>query len=171
MRNYLSLPQPRDLTDREKEDGMGAYLMMFAAFAVSLPLPVVNLIAAVVYYYINRRKSRYVHFHCLQSLLSQLPTTVLNWGILFILLKVLLFESWAMNNVLWSYIIFAVVANLIYTIFSIVAAVKARKGKFFYFLFFGSYSYSVVYSMSNTLAYENEAPKEGESVTENLPPI
>ncbi len=67
---FVDLPQPDQLTEREKEDGMGAYLMMFAAFAVGLPLPAVNLIAAMIYYFINRKKSRFIHFHCLQSFLS-----------------------------------------------------------------------------------------------------
>ena len=65
---YVKLPQPQDLSEREKEDAMGAYLMMFAALATSLPLPIINLIAAIVYYYINRKKGRFIHFHCLQSM-------------------------------------------------------------------------------------------------------
>ncbi|MGB2136003.1 MAG: hypothetical protein ACPHVU_00280 [Flavobacteriaceae bacterium] len=54
---------------------------MFAAFAVGLPLPVINLIAALIYYFVNRKKSRFIHFHCLQSFLLQIPTTLLNWGL------------------------------------------------------------------------------------------
>ena len=33
----LLLPQPQDLTVREKEDAMGAYLMMFAAWGAGSP--------------------------------------------------------------------------------------------------------------------------------------
>ena len=54
---YIPLPQPEELTSREKEDSIGAYLIMFAAFAVSIPLPIVNSIAAIIYFYINRKKS------------------------------------------------------------------------------------------------------------------
>lgn len=67
---------------------MGAYLMMFSSLATSLPLPVINLIAAVVYYYVNRKKSRFIHFNCLQSLLSQLPTTLVNWILLYWALQI-----------------------------------------------------------------------------------
>lgn len=67
---YMKLPQPHELSEREKEDARGAYLMMFAALATTLPLPIINLIAAIVYYYVNRKKGRFIHFHCLQSLLS-----------------------------------------------------------------------------------------------------
>ena len=62
MTAYIEIPQPDALGEREKEDAMGAYFMMFAALASSLPLPIINLIAAIVYYYINRKKSRFVHF-------------------------------------------------------------------------------------------------------------
>ncbi|MCH8319303.1 MAG: hypothetical protein IIA88_12580, partial [Bacteroidetes bacterium] len=42
---YLPVPQPDEIPTREKEDAMGAYLMMFAAIAAGLPLPIINLIA------------------------------------------------------------------------------------------------------------------------------
>ncbi|MCH8330385.1 MAG: hypothetical protein IH946_03240, partial [Bacteroidetes bacterium] len=50
---YHPLPQPDDIPTREREDAMGAYLMMFAAVAAGLPLPIINLIAAIIYYYVN----------------------------------------------------------------------------------------------------------------------
>lgn len=167
---YYPLPQPHELSMREKEDGMGAYLMMFAAFAVSLPLPIINLIAAIAYYYTNRKKSRFVHFHCLQSLLSQLPTTLLNWGVLYVLIRTFFVRHEELNQFMWSYIIFAIVANLIYTVFSLIAAVRARQGRMMYFLFFGSYSYARVYRSSNRLVYANETAPE-HSPFENKPPL
>ena len=75
---YHPLPQPDEISTREKEDAMGAYLMMFASIGAGLPLPIINMIAAVIYYYINRSKSRFVKFHALQSLLSQFPTSIIN---------------------------------------------------------------------------------------------
>lgn len=119
---------------------MGAYLMMFAAFAVGLPLPVINLIAALIYYFVNRKKSRFIHFHCLQSFLSQIPTTLLNWGLLYWGLQVYFFHNHLESNFFFAYIVLVIIANLIYVIFSIVAAVKARKGNFYYFIFFGPYA-------------------------------
>ena len=62
---YVKLPQPHELSEREKEDAMGAYLMMFAALATSLPLPIINLIAATVYYYVNRKKRKVYSFSLL----------------------------------------------------------------------------------------------------------
>ena len=40
-----------------------------------------------------------------------------------------------------------VIANILYFAFSIVAAIKARKGQFYYFLFFGKISYQAVFKV------------------------
>lgn len=133
---HVPLPQPHDLSSREKEDAMGSYLMMFAALAISLPLPIINLIAAIIYYYVNRKKSRYVHFHCHQSLFSQLPTTMINWGLLYWVLQIFLFDNSESNDYFYAYLGFMIFINLIYFVFSIIAAIQARKGVFMYFIFF-----------------------------------
>ena len=153
---YVTLPQPDQITEREKEDAMGAYLMMFAAVAVALPLPVVNLIAAIVYYYVNRSKSRFVHFHSLQSLISQLPTTLLNWGLLYWSIRVWFFNSLEADDYFFGYFLTTVIANLLYLVFSIIGAVQARKGRMYYFLFFDKLSYELVFSKSSTLKYKGE---------------
>ena len=165
------LPQPHELSEREKEDAMGAYLMMFASLATSLPLPIINLIAAVIYYYINRKKGRFIHFNCLQSLLSQLPTTLVNWGLLYWGLQIFFFDNYELSDYFYAYLGFSIIANLVYFIFSLVAAVRARKGIFMYFIFFGPYAYQKVYAKRNRLNYDNEDfnPEVEQSV--NTPPF
>tara|TARA_A200000113_G_scaffold217314_1_gene223595 strand:- start:1279 stop:1782 length:504 start_codon:yes stop_codon:yes gene_type:complete len=165
------LPQPHELSEREKEDAMGAYLMMFASLATSLPLPIINLIAAVIYYYINRKKGRFIHFNCLQSLLSQLPTTLVNWGLLYWGLQIFFFDNYELSDYFYAYLGFSIIANLVYFIFSLVAAVRARKGIFMYFIFFGPYAYQKVYAKRNRLSYDNEDfnPEAEQSV--NTPPF
>ncbi len=165
---YHPLPQPHELSEREKEDAMGAYLMMFAAVGAGLPLPVINLIAAIIYYYINRGKSLFIHFHSLQSLLSQIPTTVINWGIVYIGVRYFFYDD-PYTEIHKGYILMAILANLIYFIFSIIAGVKARKGKFYYFLFFGKYAYEQVFSLSNTRSYGDKSPDTNTEV--NKPPL
>ena len=168
---YYPLPQPHELSEREKEDAMGAYLMMFASLATSLPLPVINLIAAVVYYYVNRKKSRFIHFNCLQSLLSQLPTTLVNWILLYWALQIFFFENYEINDYFYAYLGFSVLANLIYFVYSVVAAVRARKGVFMYFILFGPYAYQQVYSKKNILNYENENRQLEVEQKVNKPPV
>lgn len=138
---YYPLAQPHELTEREKEDAMGAYLMMFASIGAGLPLPIVNLIASVVYFAVNAKKSRFIRFHCHQSLISQLPTTLLNAGLLYWTLSIVFGETREFDNVYFGYLAMVAVFNLVYFILSIVAAVKARKGQMYYFLLFGNLSY------------------------------
>lgn len=144
MAEYHSLPQPNEVSTREREDAMGGYLMMFASLAVGLPLPIINLIAAIVYYYINRNKGRFIHFHVLQSLLSQIPTSLMNAVLVFWTVRIFFFNQ-AFTDVYKGYLAITAVANLLYFIFSIVAAVRARNGRFYYFLFFGKLAYHVAY--------------------------
>ncbi len=67
---YYPIPQPDEISVREKEDAMGAYMMMFASAGIGLPLPIINLIAALIYYYVNKDKGRFVRFNTLQSFFS-----------------------------------------------------------------------------------------------------
>ena len=168
---HVPLPQPDDLSSREKQDAMGAYFMMFAAMATSLPLPIINLIAALIYYYINRKKSRYIHFHCLQSLLSQIPTTLINWGLLFWVIRIMFFNKAEFNTYFFVYLGFVILANFLYFTFSILAAVRARKGVFMYFIFFGPFAYEQVYSSTNKLFYNNEKNPEKPQQQLNKPPF
>ncbi len=143
---FYSLPQPDEIAEREKEDAMGAYLMMFAAVAIGLPLPIINLIAAIIYYFVNRKKSRFIHFHCLQSLLSQIPTTLINWVLVIWAVRIF-FTDLTLSNSFWAFAIFAGLSTFIYFIVSIIAAFKARQGKMYYFLFFGKIAYEVAYKI------------------------
>lgn len=157
---YFRLPQPAEISERDREDAMGAYLMMFAAVAVALPLPVINLIAAIVYHFVNRRKSRFIHFHSLQSLLSQLPTTLMSWGLLVWGVRVFFLKVDEVNDYFIGYAIAWAVAMVVYVVFSIVAAVKARNGRMYYFIFFGRLSYQMIFSKHSKFRYQNEPEPE-----------
>ncbi len=138
--DYIEIPQPDDIPIREREDAMGAYFMMFASLAAGLPFPIINLIAAVVYHFVNKSKSRFVHFHSLQSVLSQLPTTLINAVAVIWFVRLLIKEA-DFPDIFLGYLAMAAVVNILYFAFSIVAAVRARRGRMFYFLFFGRISY------------------------------
>jgi len=160
---YYPLPQPEEISEREKEDAMGAYLMMFAAVAIGLPLPIINLIASIIYYYINRKKSRFINFHSLQSLLSQIPTTIINWALVIWSVTIIFKDDWKLTPEFWGYAIFAGVSTLLYFIFGLIAAYKARQGKMYYFLFFGKVAYETSYKIK---------PENGESQNPvNKPPF
>src|SRR5689334_19772127 len=124
---FHSLPQPEEIPERDKEDAMGAYLMMFAAVAIGLPLPVINLIASIIYYFINRRKSRFIHFHSLQALISNIPTTIINWVAVIWAVTIFFRENWHVTQEFWAYLIFAGASTFIYFVINIIAAYKARQ--------------------------------------------
>ena len=152
---YYDVEQPEEIPTRDREDAMGAYLMMFGALAAGLPLPIINLIAAIIYYVVNAKKSRFIKFHALQSLLSQAPTTLMNAGLLYWTLHAIFNHGFGkdviidgfpeMDQLYWGYLWTVVAANLLYVIYSIVGAVKARKGQFYYFVFFGKLAYHFAY--------------------------
>lgn len=157
---YHPIPQPDEIEVRVREDAMGAYLMMFATAALGLPLPILNLVAAIVYYYVNRDKGKFVQFHMLQSLYSQIPVTLLNSG-LVVWTIVNFVRDFNFTSSYWGYLIMTGVAGLVYFIFSIVGAVRARKGLFYYFVFFGKIAYHQVYRIR---------PEQTGSTPRNQPP-
>lgn len=144
MADPIELPQPHEISEREKDDAMGAYLMMFAAWGIGLPLPLFNLLAAVIYFYVNRKASRFVAFHSYQSLLSQLPVSAFNVGAVAWLLRIVL-AGLDFGTPFFVYLVFTGLANGLYVAFSVVALVKARRGQMYYLPVFGSLSYARYY--------------------------
>jgi hypothetical protein len=66
-----------------------------------------------------------------------------------------------MTDYYWGYLITVVVANLLYFIFSLIGAAKARKGHMCYFVFFGKLAYHYAYRVRET----------DHQTDQNLPPI
>ena len=141
---YHPLPQPDEIEERVREDAMGSYLMMFATTALGLPLPIINLIASIVYYYVNRSKGKFVQFHTLQSLYSQIPVSIMN-SALVIWTIVNLVKEYEFTSLFWGLLIAIGITDIVYFAFSIVGAVRARRGRFYYFIFFGKAAYHQVY--------------------------
>jgi uncharacterized Tic20 family protein len=142
---FFPVPQPDEITIREKEDAMGAYLMMFAGVAIALPLPLLNLVASFVYLYLNKNKGHFVHFHALQALYSQIPVTILNMGLLVWLILCLVHDL-TFSSEFKGYAAMVLVVNIVDLVFSLIAAAKARKGLLYYYIFFGRISYQQAFS-------------------------
>jgi len=157
----IDLPQPDQIEQREKEDAMGAYLMMFAAWAFGLPLPILNLVAAIIYFFVNKKESCFVAFHALQSLLSQILVTLVNVVLVVWLIRNLVTDMWFSSG-FYIYLIFMGLFNILYIIFSVVALSRARKGRFYYMPFFGRLSFARYYGPS--------AVKQDKPMPPNKPP-
>lgn len=143
----IDLPQPSEITYKEKERAMAAYLMMFATAALGLPLPFINLVAALVYYYFIKESSRFVKFHSFQSLISQIPISILNGALITWAIRNFLGYG-EFNDIFWGYLIAIIVFNVIYVIFSLIAAFKSYNGRMYYFLFFGRIAYREAFKKS-----------------------
>jgi len=163
-RTVIALPQPADLTEREKEDAMGAYLMMFAAWGAGFPLPMIGLIASIIYFYINKKSSIFAAFHSYQALLTHIPISIINasaviWGIV-----IFIGHSHPFLRHYAAFCIFAGIWNVLYMIFSIIACVRARKGSFYYFWVFGRIAFAKYYrspDAAKSPREERNAPPEG----------
>ncbi|HET7839592.1 MAG TPA: DUF4870 domain-containing protein, partial [Rectinemataceae bacterium] len=140
----LVLPRPDEVPQRDRDDAMGAYLMMFASWAVGLPFPFLNLIASWVYYLVNRRGSRFVAFNSYQALLSHLPVAFYN-ALIVVWLLVALFGGHTLSSNFLPAAIIAAVLNLAYVVFSVIALRRATKGIFYYIPWFGRIAFGHFY--------------------------
>lgn len=138
------LPQPEEIPTRDRDDAMGSYLMMFGSWAVGLPLPIISMIVAGVYHAMNGKKSRFVAFHSYQSMITEYAISSLNL-LLIAYWIVLLVRGGEFPSVFWAGLVFAGCWNIAYIVFSIIGAVRAYKGRFFYFPFFGRLAFARYY--------------------------
>ncbi|MFB6257614.1 MAG: DUF4870 domain-containing protein [Flavobacteriales bacterium] len=130
---------------------MGGYLIMFASQAGGLPLPLLNLLAAWIYYHFLSDSSRFVRYHTLHSLLAQIPVSLLNAAFV-IWLIVDLVQGDPFDMAFLGFFLAVLLVNLLYIIFSIIAAVKAYKGRFYYFIFFGPLAFETIYRIEQEKA-------------------
>ncbi len=156
------LPQPHELSEREKDDAMAAYLMMFASWAIGLPLPLINLVASLVYFFINRRTSKFVAFHALQSLMFHIPVVCLNTGAVAWLI-VLLASGFHAIGFFLIYLVFVAMVNILYIVLSIIALLWAHRGRFYYMPLFGRIAFQTYYG-------PHAARRTRKASHDNLPP-
>lgn len=136
----------------EHEPASNAYLMSVIGIISGLPLPIVNVIASLIFYYNKRKDSYYVRWHSLQALLAQVVVMPFNsialaWTLRIIFSKVqhgpafvdkpefytelnsqLTFLSEATLGY-WVYIFFIILLNITEFLAVIITATEVRKGK------------------------------------------
>jgi uncharacterized Tic20 family protein len=122
--------------EHEAETASNSYLMSLIAIIVGLPLPIINLIATLIFYLSNRKSTYFVRWHCTQALLSQLSMLFINsygfcWSVSIIFTK----ETITNNYI--AYLIAAIIFNLTELIVTIYTAIKTRKGIHVEWWFYG----------------------------------
>lgn len=122
--------------DHEAESASHSYLMSLIAIIAGVPLPILNLIATLIFYLGNRKSTYFVRWHCTQALLSQLSMLFVNsYGFWWTIS--LIFTAEKITNSYIAYIIVVIVFNLIEFITTIYTASKVAKGKHVEWWFFG----------------------------------
>jgi len=122
--------------EHEAEKASNSYLMSLMAVVVGLPLPIINLIATLIFYLGNRRGTYFVRWHCTQALLSQASLLVMNsfgfWWTFSII-----FRDEVLTNRYIAYLITVFLFNLTDVVATIYTAIQTRKGKHIEWWFYG----------------------------------
>lgn len=114
-------------TDSELERASNSYLMSLVVVLAGLPLPILNLLASVFFYFGNRKSTPFVKWHCTQALFAQLGMFCFNtigfWWTISIL-----FKDVRVTNYYIAYIISIVIFNLFEFFTTLYLATQTRKG-------------------------------------------
>ena len=115
-------------SEYEAEKASNSYLMSLVALIVGVPLPIVNLLATLLFYWGNRKSSYFVRWHCTQALLSQASLVVVN-SIGFWWTIGIIFRDQQATNGYFAWIFCLLIFNLIEFIATVHAAIVTRKGQ------------------------------------------
>lgn len=122
--------------EHEAETASNSYLMSLIAIIVGLPLPIINLIATLIFYLGNRGGTYFVRWHCTQALLSQLSMLFINsfgfWWTISII-----FTDEVITSKYIAYIMVAFIFNVTEFIATIYSAIQTRKGIHVQLWFYG----------------------------------
>jgi len=122
--------------EHELERASNSYLMSLLVIVVGLPLPIINLVATIIFFISNRKATYFVRWHCTQALLSQLSVFFVNsfgfWWTISIF-----FGSGTISNNYIAYMITVFIFNIAEFAGTIYSAVETRKGKHIEWLFYG----------------------------------
>lgn len=122
--------------EHEAETASSSYLMSLIAIIVGAPLPILNLLATIIFYLSNRKSTYFVRWHCTQALLSQLSMLIINsvgfWWTISIF-----FTSETITNKYIAYMISAVIFNIAEFFVTLYTLIQTRKGLHVEWWFYG----------------------------------
>ncbi len=112
----------------EYKQASNSYLMAIVSIVAGLPLPIINIIASLIYYLNNLKSSYFVRWHCIQALLAQTVMVPFNsvavgWTISIILNR-------REVSIYYGIYLFAVILFNIVDFFAVIStASRVGKGK------------------------------------------
>jgi uncharacterized membrane protein len=132
-----------DPLEHERETASNSYVMSLVAIIAGMPIPILNLMATLIFYLGNRKGTYFVRWHCTQALVSQLLILVVN-RIFFWWTISILFRDKEATDPYFAYLIIALLINLYEFIITLIAAINTRKGKHVEWWLFGSITDNIV---------------------------
>ncbi len=121
----------------EAEKASTSYLMSLLALVVGLPFPIINLIATILFFLMNRKSTYFIRWHCTQALLSQCTLLMMNsygfWWTISIM-----FGPESITNKYIAYIFVILIFNISEIIATIYSAIQTRKGNHVEWWFYGT---------------------------------
>ncbi len=136
IEQYKQAAQNR-ISEEDAEKASYSYLISTVVLMIGLPFPILNMIATWMFYLANRKKSYFVRFHCVQSLLSQVLIVVMNSIAIFWLLSIV-FQKLEVSNLYFGYLFTVLFFNLLEFGVSIYASIKVRQRKDVRYFLFGT---------------------------------
>ena len=122
--------------ESELERASNSYLMSLVAVLGGLPLPIMNLLASVLFYLGNKKSTPFVKWHCTQALFAQLSMFFFNTVGFWWTISVLFKEAQATNYYI-AYMITIVLFNLFEFFATLYLATQTRKGNHIEMYFVG----------------------------------
>lgn len=122
--------------EHEAEKASNSYLMSLIALIAGLPLPIINLLATLIFYLGNRKGTFFVRWHCTQALLSQFSLLLMN-SVGFWWTMSIVFSPTSISNSFIAYIMVVLIFNLAEFIATIYTAINTRKGSHVKWWFYG----------------------------------
>lgn len=123
--------------EHEAEKASNSYLMSLIALIAGLPLPIINLLATLIFYLGNRKGTYFVRWHCTQALLSQCSLFIINTAAFWWTVSII-FGDGSLSNPYFAYMITVFFFNLTEFVATIYSAIQVRKGIHLQWWFYGS---------------------------------
>lgn len=130
--------QQQTIHPNEYEQASNSYLTAIVAVIAGLPLPIVNLIAAIIFYFGKSKSSYFIRWHSIQAVLAQLVLVPFNsiawaWTVaMFFRLGNFVEHPQNRDSSIWPYVIYIfiiVLFNIFEFIAVLITASKVRNGE------------------------------------------
>ncbi len=122
--------------EHEAERASNSYLMSLIAVMSGLPLPIINLLASLIFFLGNRKGSYFIRWHCTQALISQIALLGVNSTAFWWIIGIIMGKE-DITNTFIAYLITALLFNLTEFVATLYAAIQTRKGIHVSFWFCG----------------------------------